>query len=714
MRARRLALLAGPCLAVLIFLPALGHEFVFDDRGAIQANPLLHDLRDLPRILIAPYWSTAGSAGGLYRPLTTLTFALDRLVARGLHPGWFHLVNLLLHGLATWLVVRLAGRILNGTAAPALAGLLFAVHPVHVEAVAGVVGRSEILAACGALASVLAHRRALESPPGRAGRWIAAAGGAGFMAMLAKESGVIAPILCLLSEIAFPASATPARARRLTLYGGHLLALAGYLAARLAVLGGLGLEAPIHPVDNPAAAAGPLDGRLTALAVLLRYAGLLIWPARLSADYSHAQIPVAGGLLDPAVLAGAALAAAVVIGGILLIRVRPAAGFSLLWIAVSASLTTNLIVFIGTLCAERLMYLPSVGLCLLVGWGVAACRGRWRTIAVGFAILLGAAGAARTLARIPDWKDDLALYGSAARVSPRSVRIRFNLGNAHLRRGDWSLAEENYRAALDIYPGFDDALMNLGMALLQQGRVPEAIEHLTAAVKRNPRETEARVNLASAYRAMGDPSRAEALLLEVLDENPRSAKAWNNLGSIALSRGEIERAVTCLRRAVNIDPGMAVFRVNLADALNAAGMADEADSHFEAAHRLDPSHPEVRRGRGEAALRRGEVETAERAFRAAAAGRPPSARAANFLGFLLARRGDLDGARTAYERAIRIDPSLYDAHNSLAMIYGERLGDTARAIDHLERSLRIEPGQPDAERIRRTLEELKARAGGGD
>jgi tetratricopeptide (TPR) repeat protein len=527
--------------------------------------------------------------------------------------------------------------------------------------------------------------------------------------MLSKESAVTAPILCMLVDRALPVSPGPGRRRRQVLYVGYAITLGTYLVARFAVLGTIVLGAPIPFVDNPAASAGPIDGRLTALGTLPRYAGLLLWPTRLSADYSFDQLPVLRSLVDPMVVGGIVLVLAVVGGGALLMRRAPAAGLSLLWIAVSASLTCNMLLFIGTLFAERLMYLPSVGLCLLIGWGIASVSLRRLSLACLAGLAFCALGAGRSLIRIPEWRDDFTLYSSAAVVSPRSARIRFNLGNAYLRQSRFAKAEEHYRSALGIYTEFDDARLNLGMAVLQQGRAREAIEHLTTIVEHHPEGVDAKVNLGAAYRMLGEHARAEELLIEVLEIDPRSAKAWNNLGSIALARGHVEEAITRMEKAVALDPNLAILRVNLADVLTAAGRYDEAAVQFEAGYRMDPQLPEARRGWGELALRRGDRATAEREFRAASTGDNPSARAANFLGFLLSRRGDVRGAVEAYELALRIDSSLLDAHNNLGVLYDEQLGRPERAMAHLRRSLEIGPTQPRVQEIRRRLEALRAR-----
>ncbi len=710
---RRVLLFAGPVLALLLYLPTLGHDFVFDDHAAIGLNPLVRDPGQLQRVFVTPYWNTAVRDRTLYRPLTSATFGLDHAVAGGLRPRTFHLVNVVLHGLATWLVVRLAAGLLGGTAAPLFAGLLFAAHPIHVEAVAGIVGRAELLAACGVLGTLICHRLAARATGRRATGLTAAAWVAYLIGVMAKESAIVAPILSVLDGLAFPRSAPTGR-RRTLLYAGYGVVLLVYLGLRVAALGSLGVGGAVPFVDNPAASAGPVEGRLTALGAVARYAGLLVWPARLSADYSFDQIPVIRWPGDPLATIGLAVVLLTVGGGALLIRRRPAAAFALLWIAISAALASNLVVFIGTLLAERLMYLPSVGVCLLFGVLVGAGRGRTASVCLTAGSLIVGVAAARAWVRIPEWKDDFSLYSSAAQVSPRSARIRYNLGNAYLREATYDEAEAHYRAALAIYPQFADARVNLGMALVQQGRAVEGRDLLTAAVVDQPRNALLAVNLGTAHRAAGDLVRAEAEFRRALAIDPDLPLAWNDLGSVHLARGEVGAAVTTLERAVDLDPRTAIYRVNLADALLAAGRGEDADRRFLEAARIDPVHPEVRRGIGEVAFRRGDRATAEIEFRAAAGGSPPSARAANFLGYLLAARGERTAAMKQYIGALRIDPTLADAHRSLGLLYADPGGDLERAVRHLEESLRLDPGQPGAQEIRGVLDRLRRRLPGRD
>jgi tetratricopeptide (TPR) repeat protein len=708
---RRAALLAPVLVAIVLHFPVVSHEFVFDDRGAILDNPLLVHAADMPGIFQAPWWNVPRQGPGLYRPITTLSFAVDRALAGGFRPGWFHLVNVLLHGGVTWLVTFLALLLLESTSGACFAGLLFAVHPVHVEAVAGVVGRAEILAAGLTLAAVLLHRIALGRQGGAASWALVGAPVAVLLGMLSKESAFMAPLLVAICDRGTEVK-NGVRRRRFALYASYAAAGLLALALRARVLGSPAGLGAIPFIDNPAAAAGAVEGRLTALACIARYAGLLVWPARLSVDDSYNQIPLARGAGDPMVLVGFVLVAGITTGGALLAYRRHVAGRALLFTACSMALTANLLLFIGTLMAERLLYLPSVGACVLAGWAVARMRTPFATRAVLAAALTAVVAAgARTWVRLPEWRDDFTLYESAARVSPRSARIRYNLGNAWLKRHEDRKAEEEYRAAIAIYPAFGDAHANLGMTLLRLGRPQEALSTLTEAARLQPANAEVAVNLGSACRALGDGVRAEREFRRAIAINPGAATAWNNLGSLALSRGDVAGAVDALQKAVAADPGFAIYHVNLADALMASGRKDEAIAEFESAAAIDADQTEVRRGLGEVAMARSDLPAAEREFRRAADADPPSARAANFLGYILSQRGDAAGAVAYYERALAVDPTLADAHRSLGLIYSSALADPDKALDHFRRSLALAPAQPGADELRRWIRDLERRGG---
>ena len=173
--------------AVALYLPTARDAFVQDDRAIIVSNPAAHSIGAGLAAFDDPYWPRETGAG-LYRPVTILSYALDWTVSGG-RPGWLHVMNALWHGLATVLLVALLTRWLPTIGAVA-AGLVFAWHPVHVEAVASLVGRAELLVAVGILGAVLAARR---------GQWAIAVLCA-TLAMLSKEHGVIVGVVILLDK----------------------------------------------------------------------------------------------------------------------------------------------------------------------------------------------------------------------------------------------------------------------------------------------------------------------------------------------------------------------------------------------------------------------------------------------------------------------------------------------------------------------------------
>ncbi|PYO74866.1 MAG: hypothetical protein DMD64_02250 [Gemmatimonadetes bacterium] len=266
---------------VALYLPTARYGFVQDDRGIIVANPAAHSVGAALAAFDEPYWPS-GSGAGLYRPVTILSYALDWTISGG-RPGWFHFMNALWHGLAAALVVVVIARWLPPVAA-AGAGLIFAWHPVHVEAVANVVGRAELLAAVGILGAVALARR---------GRWVVAVACAAF-AMLSKEHGVIAGVVILLDKWL---QASDDRPYPVPFWMALAVVTLGYLAAWFAV-GWVGEN------DEAVAFYGTgLWGRLAiALPAVLHAAGLLLWPASLSSDYGPQVLPMRSAMSLAALL----------------------------------------------------------------------------------------------------------------------------------------------------------------------------------------------------------------------------------------------------------------------------------------------------------------------------------------------------------------------------------------------------------------------------
>lgn len=425
-------LLLGTAVAivtVLAYSSSFEGGFVRDAAGLIREDPRIRELsaENVKQIWSGPYWH-AGGAAPLYRPLTTSSFLLNYAVlGHGERPGGYHVLNLLLH-LGNAALVYVLLRRLNLALAPSLfAAALFATHPVATEAVANIAGRADLLAATTVLAALSLHvggPTAANPWRWRLGLFVATLAG-----LLAKENAAALIVVAGLYDLLVrrrPFSAS---------YAVFGLAGATAFAARSLALADV---APYSDpmVDNPLRALSFLPARLTALQVLGQQLGLLVWPLRLSADYSYDQIPLfpAGGLSQQLQIAASGLAVFVLAALSFLLRRRePRLSFLVGFLLIALLPTSNLILLIGSIRADRFLYLPSAAFAgaVALAWPLWAERARGRLV-MGLASLLVIGAAARTYARNADWRNDETLFRAAREVSPRSFRVHKGLAQAIL------------------------------------------------------------------------------------------------------------------------------------------------------------------------------------------------------------------------------------------------------------------------------------------
>ena len=658
MTRRRSPLLLPLAVALLCGLPSLGPGFIHDDHRLIEQNRLVQEAGRLPEILTRGYWTVdERQVPNLYRPVTILSFALNRR-ATGEGALGFRLVDLALHLLVVALVYGLARRILPDAPLGALvAALLFAAHPVHTEALGLVVGRSEILMALFTLLALvffLDGRRAaalLMLP----------------LAIFSKESGIAAPILLLAADRLWPRRERPA-------WGFHAASfglVGSCVAIRAVVLGGIVPSAFTHFVDNPIAHLPWPRSLFTALAALARYAGLLVWPAGLSIDYSYTSIREAASILDPRALAGALVAAGIAAGIALAWRHRPPFAFALVLFAMPLLPVANLFFPIGTILAERLLYLPSAGFCLAVAIGIArlaeragtqvhrnaeepARLGKPLTVVVAAVVAILAL---RSAWRFRDWKDDRTVFGAAIALYPDNVRAQFNYGASSERARDDAAAERAYRHALSVWPRFSDARYNLAGLLGRSGRWREAVEEYREAIAEQPGNVTYLVNAGHAAAQAGDPRAAIELLERAVDLDRDSGPGWTDLGAARLQIGDAAGALAAFREADRLAPGRPEGAVNLALAHEAAGNAQDAAAAWRAAADGRPGDPMLRYRLGRALETVGRPDEAIAAYRESVRLAPDTPVPLKALGLLLAARGSNDEARDALERARRLDPS---------------------------------------------------------
>ena len=503
MTGKRLYLAVALC-AVVVYLAALKNRFAFDDLPIVLWNSLFTKPGAWWRAFASSYWPPE-MGGGMYRPFTIFTYALDWQVAR---MPWFHAVNLLWHA-GVSVAVAAFGRRWAGDKAALSAGLIFAVHPVHVEAVANIAGRAELMAALFALLAVygaLARDQVWWST-------LAAA-----LALLCKENGAVVPALIVWGWLV--GLARPSR-RRMAVYVGSWIALgAAYAVVRWYVL------RPYAGVFNMAAqfvGASPFQIRLTAVAAFADFARLLVLPLHLRVDYSPAERTLVTTPFDPRFLLGALCLT--VWAGLLWLawrRGRKLEAFGLGWIGLALLPVANLLYPAGVLVAERTLYLPSVGLALAAGaalgaWGdrvtatvaePAPRRLEWAVVLV----LLTVAGGVRSFLRTPVWRDELTVVLSEFEDSPRSFDGPSRMVGIYLSQHKpekafeaFSIAERIYNQLPWLYMAGADVAFNLkrpGLADSMLARLEQLCNHCEFYYRFE----------AAAARARGDSAVADSLL----------------------------------------------------------------------------------------------------------------------------------------------------------------------------------------------------------
>lgn len=581
------ALLSAITLAA--FSNSFATGFVFDSKQILLQDPRIRQAtaENLGLIFQHTYWWPYGEAG-LYRPFTTLSYLWNyAILGNRENPAGYHWVNFLLHTANVWLVYLLAMRLLRRYWQAVFLAGLWAVHPLLTESVTNLVGRADLFAGTAVLGGLWIYLKSADASGGRRLAWLVALAMVATLGFFAKESAVM--LIGAIALFEFTWWGERKRGRALIFAGIALLApLEAMLYRRAAVLGA-SPKADFPFTDNPIMGAGFWAGKLTALKVLAHYLWLTIWPLRLSADYSYSQIPIASGTWGDW-LAWCSISAAAV-GIVCLYRVHRTAFFLACFALVTILPSSNLLFPIGSIMAERFMYLPSIGLvgCLVLAVFAAAQRIGNPRLAPAVLGALACAFAARTWARNLDWQDDVTLDTATVRSAPLSFKAHKMLAVSLM---------ESDPADSQIDRELDEARQSMALVdSLPDSRNDAAIYRLAATlyVKKGDglqaHDSQGRpVNTAAstdAYRhALAAIERHIAILQAIARQHPDTVanaapefvtpEAGHLLSVVYERLGDTEKAMAAAAKARIADPLNPLMYRQLANVLLDAGHTDDA------------------------------------------------------------------------------------------------------------------------------------------
>lgn len=562
-------------IAIVCYANSLFNDFTYDDEYIIRTNPNIRSLADVRAIWLTDWWYYAGAEDGLtpelrdpardrlYRPLTVFTFALN-YAAHGLHPFGFHAGNVLLHGLVTILVWKLAERLFRRPRVAGIAALLFAVHPIHAEAVANVVGRAELLAAFFLLMGLLAL---LPKNGSLTIDRAIVAGLAGLAALLAKETAICFPFLAAIVLWWRNRNFAPQRLGRRSAIGVAaviLLPLPAYFGLRYVALDGhLMRTTPPSWLFNPLVDAGGAGRIFLPFEILGHYLRLMLAPVYQSCDYGLAIVQPDVFITVETLLGVSAVSFTLFI----LLRYRSPAVLMLAMLFVASyALISNTVLLIGVALAERLFYWPSAIVCLTAALAVDVFlekQSARRTFHPRIAAILGiaclAAFGLRAATRSADWASDAALFGIDAENWPSGAQLQQSLARIHLIRAGQTAPGRDREAlfhranqlldrATRVAPSYAAAIRLRAFGLAQQGQSAAAIRLFEQAVALEPTDSFSQ-RWIDQLRGNGQASRRSAELMRDIATRPAEARLRIELIEACVAAGDNAAALQQARAA---------------------------------------------------------------------------------------------------------------------------------------------------------------------
>ncbi len=667
---RRFWLTALVLLAVtfLAYRPALEGDFIaFDDTVYVSQNDIVQ--RGLTADGVA--WAFSSFHASNYHPLTWLSHMLD-IEIWGLDASGHHLTNVLLHLASAlvllWLLLRLTAAWWPST----LVALLFALHPTHVESVAWVAERKDVLSTLFWMVTLLAYVRWTEKPGARHYAFLVTSF---VLGLLAKPMLVTLPFVLLLLDV-WPLGRL--RIERWTefkellprvLEKGPLFALT--LVSSIVTVLAQQAGGAVVAVDRVG-----LGERIANAAVTyVAYLGKLLWPSNLSLFYPHPGMPPAWQIAGALVLL-----VAVTVLALRLRTSRPYLIVGWLWYLGTLVPVIGLVQVGAQAMADRYTYVPFIGLTLALAWGLADLPTRWAATRVD-----GKAGedAATREPGLPSW---LRWTGVVTALVLTVVLAWLT----HRQAMHWRNSETIFTHSLAVTEGNYLMHNNLGAELLDQGRYGEAIGHLETALELRPLYTQAHNNLGLVLSRRGEASRAEHHFRRTLEIDSGFAEAYLNLGNLYAAQGRPNEAVTEFRAALRADSRLAEAHNNLANTLASQGRLDEALEAYEAALALRPNYANAHANLANVLVQAGRLEEAEARYRRALELDSRHVEAHVNLATVLADRGDLQGALRYLKEATRLEPQRPEPHFFLALGYLQS-GDRQAAEAQIELLRRIDP-----------------------
>ncbi|XP_048349239.1 protein O-mannosyl-transferase TMTC4 isoform X1 [Sphaerodactylus townsendi] len=708
-------------LSVICFANSYDGDFVFDDSEAILNNKDLRPETPLGDLWHHDFWGSklsSNTSHKSYRPLTVLTFrstdgeitaGINYFLAGGFYPLGFHVVNILLHCVISVVIVDVFSILLGGLQysskgrrlnlvpkSSLMAALLFAVHPVHTECIAGIVGRADLLCALFFLLSFLGYCRALkDSKEGTpfSVAWILLSIFLGAVAMLCKEQGITIlglnalfdavminklNILEVLLKILRKDKSLESLVviRKGLLFRTSLLLCGGatmlYIRWRI-----MGTGPPAFTeVDNPASFADSLFVR----AINYNYyyslnAWLLLCPWWLCFDWSMGCVPLIKSVTDWRIIALAVLWFCLIalMGQALCSedsQKRRILTLGLGFLIIPFLPASNLFFRVGFVVAERVTYLPSIGYCMLITYGFSLLSKQAKRKKLLVAALLGLLliNVWRCVIRSNQWRSEEQLFRSALSVCPLNAKVHYNVGKNLADRGNQNAAISYYREAVRLNPKYVHAMNNLGNILKERQELHEAEELLSLAVQIQPDFAAAWMNLGIVQNSLRRYEEAEQSYWTAIRHRKKYPDCYYNLGRLYADLNRHVDALNAWRNATVLKPQHSLAWNNMIILLDNTGNLAQAEVVGREALELIPNDHSLMFSLANVLGKSQKYKESEALFHKAIKANPNAASYHGNLAVLYHRWGNLDLAKKHYEVSLKLDPTAAGTRENYSLL----------------------------------------------
>lgn len=685
-----------------------------DDPAYVYENPLVTAGLTLKGMAAA--FVHVGPHSWDWVPLTTISHMVD-WQCYGRDAGGHHLTNVLLHTAAVILLFLALRQLTGAVWRSAFVAAMFAIHPLHVESVAWVAERKDVLSGVFFMLTLLAYARYVRrrTVAGYLTVMVVFA-----LGLLSKAMLVTMPLVLLLLDY-WPLNRLPTTVAEAGTDGWfkNFSAPVRLLVEKIPLLA-LSLISGVLTI----LALGPTDPAMRGISLSLRvenalvscttYLGQMLYPAKLAAFYPYP----AGGLPLWKIIGAFGVLAAATVGIFLWRRKRPYLVVGWLWYLGMLAPTLGFFQAGTQGRADRFTYLPQIGMYLLVAWlavELFAGRRNRRAALGGLAAII--VGTLMVLARHQTsfWQDSESLWTRTLAVTPDNSFVENTLGFALLENGQTDGAMFHFQKALAINPDNADACNNLGSIFAQKGQLDEAMVYFQKALEIKPAFDEAHNNLGHALLQKGQTDAAIVQFQRALESNPGSADAYNNLGTALIRKGQTDAAIVQFHKALEADPNYAIACGNLGSLLLQEGRLDAAIVQFQKELEINPNSADARNNLGTALLKKGRGDDAIAQYQKALAAQPGNVTFQNNLAhvaWLLATSPDpsIRNGTRAVELAQQADQSSGGSNlmtaAALAAAYAEA-GRFPDAVVTARRALQLAASQNNAAAVAALQTQLK-------